>query len=212
MNKVYGFGFNVTYNNTLLKADVQTIRICSAFPPPYENLRMLVVDNGDGTSTLVFQMSRPCEKPTVTHQAGPAVTFKLVSIADYDHEIPLCANGTITLDCAYMLSKCGCAGKGATRTYYYNTVGDQPLDVVDSSIEYYWRPSIGDLNLDGVVDIQDLQALAAVYEEDLGVGGWGSLDNTNSVVDIFDFVVVAKYFGKPYECHVAMDGCWPDPV
>jgi hypothetical protein len=77
-------------------------------------------------------------------------------------------------------------------------------------IEYFWRP-IGttneygywvgtDLNLDSVVNIQDLEALAAEYGVDLGVNGWGELASIGSaspttIVDIYDFVLVAKMFG-----------------
>ncbi|MCJ7767245.1 hypothetical protein MUP79_02490, partial [Candidatus Bathyarchaeota archaeon] len=73
INKVYGFGFEIMWINMLLEGDIQSIDICDAFPPPYESLHMEIVDNEDLTSSLVFAMARPCEKPTVTHQPGPAV-------------------------------------------------------------------------------------------------------------------------------------------
>jgi len=104
---------------------------------------------------------------------------------------------------------------------------DQPLTVIDEdtdlplnvAIEYNWRPRIGDLNLDGAVDIADLDLLAAHYGKTfvlpLGLLQWGNLDNQGaspSVVDIFDFVVVAKFFGKPYVCIRDPDLtlCWPN--
>jgi hypothetical protein len=91
-------------------------------------------------------------------------------------------------------------------------------------IEYYFRPIevkgentayengyvTVDLNLDGKVDILDLSALAAVYGVDLstvtppagvtpaGWINWGQLAHPSSVVDIFDFVLVAKAMGMTW--------------
>jgi hypothetical protein len=214
INKVYGFGLGITYPNTVLIGDVQAFVISDCFPPPYEFLHFENIDNLDGTNTLIVEVVRPCEKPSVTHCDEPLATFSLTSTYTIDHMIPLCDDYEITLSWAYVLAKCGCEGDGATVTYYYNYAGDFPLDVTDlAPIVYYWRPRIGDLNLDGAVDIQDLQALAAVYGEDFGAGGWGNLDNTNTVVDIYDFVMVAKYYGKPYVCDPEADileVCWPN--
>ena len=212
MSKVYGFGFGVTFNNTLLKTDIQSIKFCDAFPSPYEQINELVIDNGNGTSTLIVQLERPCEKPSVTHQPGPAATFRLVSTFDKWADntiIPNKDNSTIWLSWAYVWAKCGCSGKGIKRGYDYplGFVGDEyPLLAYNTTIDYYWRPRIGDLNLDGAVDIQDMQALATLYGEDTGaINTWGNLDGRGlpAIVDIFDEVVVAKYFGKPYTCDIA---------
>jgi hypothetical protein len=218
INKVYGFGFAITYPNLKLTGDVQSVVISDCFPPPYEYLHFITIDNLDNTSTLVVEVVRPCEKPTVTHCEGPIASFSLNSIYDFpEHMIPLCQNDTITLTWAYVLAKCGCEGEGATVTYGYGVppvTVNFALKLVDGTVEYWWRPRIGDLNLDGVVDIQDLMALAAVYGENFGAGGWGDLDNLgNFVVDIYDFAMVAKYFGKPYVCDPkadVVDVCWPN--
>ncbi|MCJ7767561.1 hypothetical protein MUP79_04145 [Candidatus Bathyarchaeota archaeon] len=211
MSKVYGFGFGVTFNNTLLKTDIQSVKFCDAFPTPYEVLTESVVDNGDGTSTIIVQLQRPCEKPTVTHQPGPAATFSLISTFDEwadNYIIPNKDNSTIVLSWAYVLAKCGCAGSGETRQYDYGDVfpADYLLLAYNTTIDYFWRPRIGDLNLDGEVDVQDLQALAALYATDTGpaLNTWGNLDGRgNTIVDIFDFVIGAKVFGKPYTCDIA---------
>jgi len=108
INKAYGFGFAILYNNTLLEADVQSIVICDMFRPPYEYLHFEVEDQGNGMSALIVEVVRPCEKDSVTHQPGPAATFTLNSIYDLsvsNHYIPLCTNSTITLEWAYMYSK-----------------------------------------------------------------------------------------------------------
>jgi hypothetical protein len=66
-----------------------------------------------------------------------------------------------------------------------------------------------DLNLDGVVNIQDLSALAAVYGQDIttiigaasipaGWITWGQLAHSYDFVDIFDFVLVAKAMGMTW--------------
>jgi len=237
INKAYGFGFGVIYPKFYLKADVQSVVICDLFPPPYETFYMKVTAYNSTYNELNVVVVRPCEKPTVTHQPGPTATFSLISqeanlVAGND-QIALCSNQTITLDYAFMLSKCGCRSAGAPVEYYYGTVlavGFNPLPgaslkllaITDPltglqlqlSIDYFWRPRIGDLNLDGAVDIQDLQALAVVYgDATLGAMGWGHLDNLNTVVDIYDFVIVAKFFGKPYECIIDTSlapVCWPN--
>jgi hypothetical protein len=212
MSKVYGFGFAITFNNTLLAADVQSIKFSDAFPTPYEFLYANVVNNGDGTSTLIVELQRPCEKPTVTHEAGPTATFSLVSTFDKwaDNDIiPNKDNSTIVLSWAYVLARCGCADTcGPSRQYDYGDVfpGPYRLLAYNTTIAYYWRPRAGDLNLDGEVDIQDMHALATLYGKNTGpaLNTWGNLDGRgNTIVDIFDFVVVAKYFGKPYTCDIA---------
>lgn len=65
-----------------------------------------------------------------------------------------------------------------------------------------------DLNLDGTVDIQDLSTLALVYGKNLGSANgpsWGYLDNLagSGIVDIYDFVLLAGKYGKPYTPSIA---------
>jgi hypothetical protein len=56
-----------------------------------------------------------------------------------------------------------------------------------------------DLTLDCVVDKQDLQALSQYYSTKTGAGGYGDLfglpTDISRVVNIYDFVAVAKHFG-----------------
>jgi hypothetical protein len=68
-----------------------------------------------------------------------------------------------------------------------------------------------DLNLDGTIDQQDLQALAMFYGLNLGTSvygpTWGYLDNLpatggSGVVDIYDFVLVASLYGKTWTMQV----------
>jgi hypothetical protein len=77
--------------------------------------------------------------------------------------------------------------------------------LVYNDIWNYFKPGSGvttsadDLNLDCVVDIQDLMALLPYYgmtPTPNSAGTWADLfDSTPRVVDIFDFVAIAKHFG-----------------
>jgi hypothetical protein len=242
MTNVYGFGFGLVFNDSAKYPDIQSIKFCDAFPPPYEFIRTVILYDTPiaGLDTLVVEMRRPCEKPPVTHQPGPAATIDFYETFDMGiwywpsfrlggpyYVIPRKTNTTIYIDWAYALSKCGCGSgllydntlySGALTTAYVNGsvpalsfANSYPLNwtAANSTIFNYFRPCKADLNLDGVVDIQDLQALAKIYGLDTstmfiypyesGLNTWGNLDGRGlpAVVDIFDFVVIAKYFGKP---------------
>lgn len=77
------------------------------------------------------------------------------------------------------------------------------------SVENEHHETVGiDLNLDGAIDQQDLQALALQYGKNLGIAhgpSWGYLDNLlgPGVVDIFDFVLVAGKYGKTWVPDIA---------
>jgi hypothetical protein len=245
MTNVYAFGFALVFNDSNKYPDIQSIKFCDAFPPPYEFISTVILYDTPiaGLDTLVVEVRRPCEKPPVTHQPGPAVTIDFYETFDMGiwywpsfrlggpyYVIPYKSNTTIYIDWAYTLSKCGCGSgllydntlySGTYTTAYTN--GSIPAippvrhtyalnwTAANSTMFNYFRPCIADLNLDGVVDIQDLQALAKIYGLDTtnmfiytyedGTFTWGNLDGRDGagpfIVDIFDFVVIAKYFGKP---------------
>lgn len=53
------------------------------------------------------------------------------------------------------------------------------------------RPVLGDLNLDGHIDIEDLSAIAKAYGDTIDL----TFDiNHDDIVDIYDVVIVAKNF------------------
>jgi len=60
-----------------------------------------------------------------------------------------------------------------------------------------------DLNLDGVVDVQDLMILLPYYGKHTPPGGFASLypdyNSDGGIVDLFDFVAIATHFG-PVPC------------
>jgi len=71
--------------------------------------------------------------------------------------------------------------------------------IVGAPINYAFKPSIYDLNLDCVVDVQDLKVLLPYYSKTLPTpNNFGDLYADPAfpgLVDIFDFVAIAKKFG-----------------
>jgi hypothetical protein len=70
--------------------------------------------------------------------------------------------------------------------------------IVGDPLHYYFKPSKYDLNLDCTVDSQDLKALLPYYTHTYGAGSYGDLADITAgshLVDIFDFVAIAKHFG-----------------
>jgi hypothetical protein len=67
------------------------------------------------------------------------------------------------------------------------------LNVIDGM--YFFRPLNVDLNQDGHVDIVDLTAIAKVYGKS---SPWAALVAPGGNVDLYDVVLVAKKFCKPY--------------
>jgi hypothetical protein len=134
---------------------------------------------------------RPSEKPGVQADIPavvPIVDIVFHSIDDvYDPPTTLPApfSGVIALTDATIYYKC----PGAL-TYVWGV-----LDTSMTSINYEYTPSIYDLNLDCVVDVQDLMVLLPYYGT-FHLGGFGDLYFDGlGLVDIFDFVAIAKMFG-----------------
>jgi hypothetical protein len=201
VSKAYGFGFYIIYNSTLLKASVQCITIAPEFGPPYESLVQEIGTYSTDQKYIKVEVKRPCEKPVVCNKDMKVAEFCLTSKYDYWMDyylIPYCSNSTIQLCWAYMLSKCCYPYLTGDRSYGYNYGATYPMNGYNTTIWYFWRPNKYDLTLDGLVDMGDLQALAAVYGEDLGTPPtWGDYAGAH-IVDIYDFVLVAKKFEKTY--------------
>jgi hypothetical protein len=193
MSKVYGFEFQVSFNPDYLVASPQCVAFSALFPAPYT---YLAIDVGTGTLHVKVLRPLPPEKPLVSCAIDAKVaTFCLTTAAPEDgtYDLPEKANTTITLDWAIQYSLC-CG----------TPVAYAPWDPVftllmrDTTIQYMWRPNPVDLNLDGVIDIADLSALAKVYGKANPPIAWGALAPATNIVDIYDFVIVAKKFGKPF--------------
>jgi hypothetical protein len=203
MSKVYGFAFQVSFNPDYLVASPQCVVFSALFPAPYTNLEIVV-----GTGTLYVKVLRPLppEKPLVSCAIDAKVaTFCLVTTAPEAEDPPLMnekMNTTITLDWAIQYALC--CGHEVAYTPWGTYFGTLPIDptvtlrMLNTTIQYMWRPNPVDLNLDGVVDIADLSALAYYYGETNPPAYWGDLAPATNIVDIYDFVVVAKKFGKPF--------------
>jgi len=186
VSSVYGFTFVLTYDPTHLETDVQKITFKAAFPPPYEFLSVLV-DPVLGTVTVT--LIRPSEKPTTCGAVVPAVDIIFHTNFDTDDLIPVSSITPISITSAIVYAKCN-----DISTSY--TLGVDLL--YGGDLTYYFKPSMYDLNLDCVVDVQDLKILVPFYGTVTVVGGYGDLfdDPANpQLVDIYDFVAIAKHFG-----------------
>lgn len=197
MTNVYGFEFWVSYNPLYLLASAQCVSFSALFPPPYTYLA-IDVDPGQGTLHVKLLRPLPPVKPLISCAVDAKVaTFCLTTTAPEFKYAPELLNEkmntTITLNWAYQYSRC-CS----TNIVYTPWDLTYTLRMLNTTIQYMWRPNLVDLNLDGVVDIADLSALAKVYGEDNTVTGWAALAPATNIVDIYDFVMVAKKFGKTY--------------
>jgi hypothetical protein len=189
VTNVYGFDFVLTYPSAYLETDAQHITFKAAFPPPYASLTIDLSVAGQISISLI----RPSEKPGV--QADIPAVVPIVDIVFHTiddvynppNTLPADFTGAITLTDANIYYKC----PGAL-VYTFAM-----LDTTHTSIGYAFTPSIYDLNEDCVVDVQDLMVLLPYYG-DTFLGGFGSLYEPavpTGLVDIFDFVAIAKNFG-----------------
>jgi hypothetical protein len=192
VSSVYGFSFILAYDETHLETDVQKITLKAAFPPPYEILEVVVGPNPTYSlpaGELLVWVLRPCEKPTTCGAVVPAIDIIFHTNFDTDDMIPVSSITPISIINAIVYAKC-------------NDIPTSYVLGVDllygGDLTYYFKPSMYDLNLDCVVDVQDLKILVPAYGTVTAVGGYGDLfpDLANpQLVDIYDFVAVAKHFG-----------------
>lgn len=176
----YAFGFYLAWNPDFLETDVQKVTICPAFAPPYEWLSLDVQDDH-----LCVEVWKPCEKPTLHTKDVCVVQVEFHAISPQAGQIPSDFDTAIHIEYAFVVSKC-------PDYRYYDTFGD--LLYPGGDLEYFWRPLRADLNMDGIVDIEDLAALAVQYGN---AHPWGLLSDTGNtaIVDVYDFVYVAKRYG-----------------
>jgi len=183
ITKAYGYEFTLTWDPLWYNASIQHVTILPSFAPPYEILTMQM-----GTGTLYVKLLRPCEKPTI-HAAGytPVVEVTFITTnTPMVGQIPVATNTTFVIQSAVLYVKCD----GVT-TYTPQT----GLLVSGPVIQAFIPKSRADITIDGVVDIEDLAALAEEYGN---VHPWASLAGVDLVtVDIFDLVYVAKRYGDP---------------
>jgi hypothetical protein len=184
ITKAYGFAFTLTWDSDWYDTDIQHVTVLPAFAPPYELLTTSM-----GSNSLTVELLRPCEKPTI-HAAGytPVVEVSFVTTNDpMVGIVPYAVNTTFSITTATLFVKCP-----TVTTYTFQTGLLYSGDV----IQMFVPKSRADITIDGVVDIEDLAALAAVYGQ---ASPWSDLASPVSpaVVDIFDLVYVAKRYGDP---------------
>lgn len=78
---------------------------------------------------------------------------------------------------------------------YTNGGGSGNTIIYGGDVNYSWSPIRGDVNLDGTVTVDDVRIIAIYY--DTYNDTW-NLTGSDSLVDIFDLVVVASNFGFVY--------------
>jgi len=198
---VFGFYVDLKWSSTYKNSTIQKITIDPNFPPPYEYIDTAVTP-GEAKITLV----RPCEKIPVCGVDVTAFSIVLTVLPADAGKIPTPVNTTISIASAFVLSK---DANGIVWEYDYLHTGPftaDPYMTVSNygyGLEYscdlinFWNPKRPDINLDGVVNIGDLSALAKQYGNAVP---WGALSATvgdPTTVDIFDFVYIAKNFGDP---------------
>jgi hypothetical protein len=182
----YGFIFTLTWDADWYDTDIQHVTILPAFAPPFELLTMYMGDN-----YLTVELQRPSEKAPL-HAAGftPVVSVTFVTTNTPMLEIvPYAFNTTFVISDAALWAK-----NDTYSTIFYQSQGD--LLYSGDVIQMFVPKSRADLNIDGVVDIEDLAALAAEYGNS---HAWSDLVAPvfPADVDIFDLVYVAKRYGDP---------------
>jgi hypothetical protein len=195
ITKAYGFYFELDFDPAWKQTDIQHVTILPAFPPPYEVLQETVDNN---TGVIKIELMKPCEKPTVCGAVVPVVKIDFVSTLTPEvGKIPFLHTGVFHIPAAAI------AVKNDTGSYEYWMDNAPWLPGIskgwptllysgDLGNDFKYK-SLADITLDGAVDIGDLSALAKVYGTSHHWGGLVGADP--SVVDIYDFVFVAKHFG-----------------
>jgi hypothetical protein len=234
MSRCFGFDFYLYYNACLLTPNEQAFDISPLFPPPYENLVEYVsydwgiYNSANGMAYIYVCVQRPLTKPTVCSKNTEV--FSIIFTTSYNPDI---SGYLIPWDAIYITPTKSTGNDvisitDANQFSYVETVDTYVLtpviypctSYVNTSIDYFWRPAPGDLDLTWTngypVTVDDLSALASVYgvnlpaydsaitglpvSEFLGLT-WGDLAPASpapGVVNIYDFVIVAKHYEKPF--------------
>jgi len=197
---VYGFYVDLTWNSAYKSGDVQQVTIDPNFPPPYEYIST-VVGSGSAQVTVV----RPCEKAPV---CGANVNLFSIVLTEKvaTGGLPTPFNSTVSISSAFILSKDPITGQVYQYNYPYpgttftadpaiSVWSIQPLSYL-GNMGNVWAPKSADLTYDGKVDINDLAVLAKASGLASPYTGLTAV-GFNGVVNIYDFVFVAKHFGDP---------------
>jgi hypothetical protein len=187
----YGFSFTLCWNPCWYNTTVQHVTVLPAFAPPIESM---VIDMNEQAGYLKFSLTKPCEKPGI-HAAGyvPVVSVSFVTTnTPMIGIVPYPVNTTFSVTAGALYAKCP-----DLRTYCLGTDnGPTTLLYSGDIIQMFVPKSSADLNIDGVVDIEDLSALARVYGTS---HPWSNLASPlyPEKVDLYDLVYIAKRYLDP---------------
>jgi hypothetical protein len=226
----YGFYVVLDYNPAYKVTDVQQIAIGPAFPAPYDFLNMYVNQPAGTVQVLLVRpWEKPTVCGAMVLAFSVVFTETSPESVSVPPEIPTPANTTITISSAFVLSQCPWYAPTDVAMEYDYAFGPytpygfyssplygsgeggvapptltmldypEPLSTPNTFVNF-WNPKLADLNEDGVVNVQDLAALAMVYGEWLPTPYWAGVwtgAGYTGYVNVFDFVYIAKNFGDP---------------
>jgi PKD repeat protein len=171
-----------------LDTDYQNVEVTNFLPPPYTYYRLSI----EKTTLRIWVKAFEGKPPINGTGTIMKVTFKVNSpwpdsLPKYtriDHGWTV-ENYTCSVEIVEGWVDVYCPEYREMKLYDCNGVDVQNLN-------YVFTPRMGDMDLDGKVNIKDISLISKHYGE---IGGPFDLDR-DGYVDLFDVVIVAKNFGK----------------
>ena len=204
----YGFFVRLEWSGLYKKTDLQKVKVGPDWILANYAYEQVVV--GSGYLEITVIRPKPPVKPLICSKMSEAFEVDLTVISpDYKH-IPTKANSTISITKAWILAL-PVEWPAAYQYNYPTIVGVPPVNPLEPNayqfadyIYYscdmvnYWNPKRPDITLDGHVNIADLTILLKFYGKGIADSEWFKLADpvgSLTVVDIYDFVYIAKNFG-----------------
>ncbi|HEY4674846.1 MAG TPA: PKD domain-containing protein, partial [Candidatus Bathyarchaeia archaeon] len=191
-----GFYLELEWSD-FLETDVQSVIVTSFLPQPYQFFSIGINDR-----TLCLQAAIINDNPAINGSGVLLrVTFRVKSpwqsVPPYTQVgtdyIPENYTGKVHIACGWIDVYCPEYRK---MEFYNASYGVS----VKNDLNYTFMPIPGDLNLDGIVDSADLDAIAALVGIDSGDPEWAvhyPYDlNGDDRIDVYDVVIVSSNYGR----------------